>query len=72
MDNFRETAALLCQAGGGFEVSTEIELYELLRRWLLAPASCREQGRAAQAALELHRGAVVKSVNLIRDILEKG
>jgi 3-deoxy-D-manno-octulosonic-acid transferase len=71
MDNFREIAAVLCEAGGAFQVCNEIELYERLRGWLLAPASGREQGRAAQAALDVHRGAVVKTVNLIKEILEK-
>jgi 3-deoxy-D-manno-octulosonic-acid transferase len=71
MDNFREIAAVIGEAGGGFQVCNDIELYEQLRRWLLAPASCKEQGRAAQAALEVHRGAVARSMNAIRDTLKK-
>lgn len=71
MDNFREITAVIVEAGGGFQVCNVIELYEQLRTWLLTPAACKEQGRAAQAALEVHRGAVGRSMSAIRDTLKK-
>jgi 3-deoxy-D-manno-octulosonic-acid transferase len=54
MENFKEIAAILTGSGGGFQISTEDELYGQIKNWLVAPAKCREHGRKAQAAMQPH------------------
>ena len=72
MENFREIAAILTDRGGGFQIADEGELFELLNRWLAAPATCREQGEKAQAAIQPHQGAVGRNLEVIRSLLETG
>jgi len=69
MGNFREIAAILTDKGGGFRITDEGELFELLRSWLAAPAMCREQGEKAQAAMQPHQGAVDRNLEVIHSIL---
>jgi len=69
MENFREIAAILTDKGGGFRITDEGELFELLRSWLAAPAMCREQGEKAQAAMQPHQGAVDRNLEVIHSIL---
>jgi len=71
MQNFKEIAAILRESGGGFQVSTEAELYEQIRSWLVDPAKCRQEGTKAQGALEPHQGAVARNIEIIRDVLER-
>jgi 3-deoxy-D-manno-octulosonic-acid transferase len=72
MENFKEIAAILTESGGCFQITTETELFELIKGWLVAPAKCREQGQKAQGALETHRGAVARNLEIIRSLLETG
>jgi len=70
MENFKEIGTILIKSGGGFQISTEAELFEQIKGWLVTPAKCKEQGKRAQGALEAHRGAVARSIEIIRGLLE--
>ena len=70
MENFKEIAAILTESGGGYQISTEAELYGKIKSWLDAPAKCREQGKRAQAAIQPHQGAVARNLDIIRRLLE--
>ena len=70
MENFKEIAAILTESGGGYQISTEAELYGQIKSWLVAPAKCREQGKRAQAAIQPHQGAVARNLDIIRRLLE--
>jgi len=72
MENFKEIATILTESGGGFKISTEAELYGMIKSWLVAPAKCKEQGKRAQGAFEAHRGAVARNLEIIRSLLETG
>jgi 3-deoxy-D-manno-octulosonic-acid transferase len=72
MENFRDIAAILTESGGGFQISDENKLFEQLRAWLTEPATCREQGEKAQAAIQPHQGAVGRNLEVIRSLLETG
>jgi 3-deoxy-D-manno-octulosonic-acid transferase len=72
MENFKEVCTILTESGGGFQISTEAELFELIKGWLVAPAKCREQGQKAQGAVEAHRGAVARNLEIILSLLETG
>jgi len=71
MENFKEIGTILIQSGGGFQISTEAELFEQIKGWLVAPAKCQEQGKRAQVSVEAHRGAVARSIEVIRGLLER-
>jgi len=72
MENFKEIVAILTESGGGFQISTEAELYGQIKSWLVDPAKCKEQGKRAQGAFGLHRGAVARNLEIIRSLLETG
>jgi 3-deoxy-D-manno-octulosonic-acid transferase len=72
MENFKEIAAVLTGSGGGFQISTEAELYGQIKSWLVAPAKCREQGQKAQEAMLPHQGAVGRNLEVIRSLLGSG
>jgi 3-deoxy-D-manno-octulosonic-acid transferase len=72
MDNFREIARILVESGGAFQVVDELELFEQVQAWLVAPAMCSEQGRKAGSALLAHRGAVARNMEVIRSLLGAG
>jgi len=71
MENFKEIAAILTASGGGWQISTEAELYGRIKSWLVAPEKCKEHGKRVQGALEPHRGAVARNVEIIRGLLER-
>jgi len=71
MENFKEIGTILIESGGGFQVLTEAELFEQIKGWLVAPAKCREQGKRAQGAVEAHRGAVARSIEVIKGLLQR-
>jgi len=70
MENFKDIAAILTESGGGWQVSTEAELYGQIKSWLVSPAKCKEQGKRAQGAFEAHRGAVARNLEVIRSLLK--
>ncbi|MCG6982338.1 MAG: hypothetical protein LJE88_13110, partial [Deltaproteobacteria bacterium] len=70
MENFKEIAAMLAEGGGGFQISTKVELYEQIRAWLVDPEKCQEEGKKAQAAMQPHQGAVSRNLEIIRRLLE--
>jgi len=71
MENFKEIVTILTESGGGFQISTEAELFEQIKGWLVAPAKCQEQGKRAQGAVEAHRGAVARSIEVIKGLLQR-
>jgi len=70
MENFKEIAAILTGSGGGFQISTEAELYGQIKDWLVTPAKCREQGKKAQAAMQPYQGAVGRNLQIIGKLLD--
>ena len=72
MENFRDIAAILVESAGGFQIADEGELLKVVRSWLTDPARCREQGERAQAAMQLHQGAVGRNLEVIRSVLGAG
>jgi 3-deoxy-D-manno-octulosonic-acid transferase len=71
MENFKEIGTILIECGGGFQISTEAELFEQIKSWLVAPANCQEQGKRAQRALKAHRGAVTRSIEVMKELLQR-
>jgi 3-deoxy-D-manno-octulosonic-acid transferase len=70
MENFKEVSTILTESGGGFQISTEAELFEQVKCWLVAPAKCKKQGEKALGILEAHQGAVARSMEVIRGLLK--
>jgi len=69
MNNFRDIAAILRESGGGFQVPSEAGLAQRLERWLEAPDMCAQDGERAKRALQSHRGAVRRTMAVIRELL---
>jgi 3-deoxy-D-manno-octulosonic-acid transferase len=70
MQNFREISKILTESGGGFQVADEKGLYLRIKEWLESPEAAREHGEKARAALFTHQGAVVRNMEVIRNLLE--
>ncbi len=70
MQNFREISRILTESGGGFQVADESGLFSRIKEWLESPEAVREQGEKARAALFTHQGAVVRNMEVIRNLLE--
>lgn len=66
--NSRE-AGLLAGERGGASVPDQRALGELLRHWLVDPASRREAGGAARRFVERNLGAAERSTALVRELL---
>ena len=72
MENFRDIAAILTASGGGLQISDDNKLFEQHRAWLTGPVATKEQVQKAERALQIHRGAVGRNLEVIRSLLEKG
>ena len=69
MTNFRDIAAILRESGGGFQVANEAGLAQRLERWLEALEVCAQDGERAKRALQRHRGAARRTMEVIRELL---
>jgi 3-deoxy-D-manno-octulosonic-acid transferase len=68
--NFREAATALVASGGGFVVRDGMALAEHLRRLLAADADRERAGEAGHAAVAARQGAVQRTLDLLRPLLE--
>ncbi len=66
--NFRDGFSCLDSHGGGFEVSGQKALAELMVRCMRDPDFVLEAGRRAQAALVNNRGALAKTMAALKEI----
>lgn len=69
MDNFRDSARLLREAGGAVRVADEAELASALAALLADPARRLEMGRKARSAVESRRGASRRNLESLRELL---
>lgn len=69
MDNFRDSARLLREAGGAVRVADEAELASTLGALLADPARRLEMGRRARSAVESRRGASRRNLDSLRELL---
>lgn len=65
VENFREVAALLLEAGGAIQIRGRDELTEAVRRLLLAPEERQRRGAAAQEAVRAQQGAAARTLELL-------
>jgi len=52
-------------------VPSEAGLAQRLERWLEAPEMCAQDGERAKRELESHRGAVRRTMEVIRELLSR-
>lgn len=71
MENFPEIAAMLLRKGGAREVSDEVSLSETLQDILAHPEKGHEMGAAAYGTLISQRGAVKRTMDALRPLLEQ-
>lgn len=71
MDDFRDAAALLENAGGGSQVDNVDALLRKVLFLLSSPDKAREMGRAAKDAVISNKGAAGKHAEVILEILKK-
>jgi 3-deoxy-D-manno-octulosonic-acid transferase len=67
--NFSEVSRLLIDAGGLEIVETQEELAEALKELVINEAQREARGRAAQAVADANRGALEKTLTLVRQYL---
>jgi 3-deoxy-D-manno-octulosonic-acid transferase len=67
MNNFEEEARLLIESGGGIQLQKEEELYQTLKKLLLNSEERQKAGRAAAETVRNHRGAVLRTVKVIKE-----
>lgn len=70
MENFSEIARLAVETGAGIQVTDATELREALRRLLNSPDLQRKMGKAGTAFVALHQGALEKTVEAVKKLLE--
>jgi 3-deoxy-D-manno-octulosonic-acid transferase len=68
--NFREAAAALAAAGGGFVVMNAVELGERLRYLLANAAEGHRAGEAAHATVVSRQGAVQRTLALLTQLID--
>ena len=67
MNNFEEESRLLIESGGGIQLQKEEELYQALKKLLLNSEERQKAGRAAAETVRNHRGAVLRTVKIIKE-----
>ncbi len=65
MNNFEEEARLLVQSGGGIQINSPEELYDILNQLLTDQEKRQHLGRKACETIVNNRGAVNKTIELI-------
>ncbi|MCH8157552.1 MAG: hypothetical protein IID18_07365, partial [Nitrospinae bacterium] len=66
MNNFEEEARLLVESGGGIQIERPTELHDVLHRLLSDPEERRRRGQAARDTVAGNRGAVGRTIELIK------
>ncbi len=69
MENFREIASLLLQAGASRSISSEQELVCFLEEILGKPEEGKKMGQRAKEVLLAHRGATRRTMELLEPLL---
>jgi 3-deoxy-D-manno-octulosonic-acid transferase len=69
MDNFKEMADQFDREGAWRRVASPAELAEVWTRWLDEPAAARAQGLRAVSLVERNRGALQRTLELLRPLL---
>jgi len=69
MDNFKEMADQFDREGAWRRVAGPAELAEVWARWLDEPAAARAQGLRAVSLVERNRGALQRTLELLRPLL---
>ena len=69
MDNFKEMADQFDREGAWRRVASPAELAEVWARWLDNPAAARAQGLRAVSLVERNRGALQRTLELLRPLL---
>jgi 3-deoxy-D-manno-octulosonic-acid transferase len=72
MQNFREAAALLLQAGAARQVPDAARLVPALRQLLADGEARRRLGEAAWHAVSAHQGACERTLEALERLLEPG
>ena len=75
MDNFLSESRAIIQAGGGFMVKDRQELIDTMKSLISGEDKRQESGRKAYEAVQLQKGAVSKTEDLLKNIInthEKG
>jgi 3-deoxy-D-manno-octulosonic-acid transferase len=70
MENFREMAAEFDRREAWARAADAAELGRVWRRWLEEPEEGRRIGERGRALVEENRGALARTVELLRPILE--
>jgi 3-deoxy-D-manno-octulosonic-acid transferase len=71
MENFMEIARIVVERGAGIQVRTPRELTEAVRRLIMNPALNREMGEKGLALLREHRGALEKTIKIVKKFFKK-
>ncbi len=72
MDNFRDPAHILLEAGGAVQVDSPDGLPDVLERLLGDREELQAMGRRARAAVEANRGAIARTLDHLAPLLESG
>ena len=70
-DHCAESAKILREAGGGFEIQNEEELFDKLTEAYQVPTWVLKAGSAAKEAVEKHRGVVKRNLIFIEALLSQ-
>jgi 3-deoxy-D-manno-octulosonic-acid transferase len=71
MENFREMAEQFDRTGAWHRAADADALGEIWKRWLDDPAAAREQGERASRLVEENRGALERTLELLRPVLDR-
>jgi len=69
VENFREAATLLLEAGGAIQVRDRDGLAEAVHRLLRDPGERRRLGAAAREAVRARQGATARTIELLKRVL---
>jgi 3-deoxy-D-manno-octulosonic-acid transferase len=71
MQNFREIASSLLEAGAAIQVNSAAELAAAWERLLQDGAACTQMGSAARAIVERNRGATAATLDHVAAVIER-
>ena len=69
--NFKEETELLLKNNAAKMVETEDELFEIIEFFIKNPNAAKDIGRKAQKVVNEKRGATERSMEIIRDVINK-
>jgi len=71
MENFREMAEQFDRTGAWQRAADADALGKIWKHWLDDPAAAREQGERASRLVEENRGALERTLELLRPVLDR-